>query len=258
MQSDAGEGGRNLKAVLLSLPSPGAPQLDAAVLGRALGTFLRSMHMWGSAGGGNRALEQLFGGNAQAGRIWTWATYGRLAETADRFPALLAAYRPLFEEVAAAATAATEAGEAAGGTLIHGDFWSGNIVLSRGHDVATVVDWEMARRGPVWCDLAQMCAELYLPYHFYGVAAAVDLLDAFLRAYGPLDADTARRLVVHFGVHLVVWPCRVVPSWGGGDPAVLDDCIRVGAEFVEHGWRRDWHWVRQQGVLRAVVNDEWI
>lgn len=117
-----------------------------------------------------------------------------------------------------------------------------------------VVDWEMARVGYVWEDLGQMCAELYLPVHFRGREEGAEMLAAFLKGYGGMGEEVARRAVVHFGVHLVVWPCRIS---GWGEEREVEECVRVGMEFIEKGWERDWAWVAKS-VLKAIVDDEWI
>ncbi|KAF8249404.1 kinase-like protein [Wilcoxina mikolae CBS 423.85] len=239
--SDAGENSVTLKAWLLS---PDSSTLKTSSLGQGLGVFLRSLHRWRGFPEPRNELEK----NTQAAKLWTWATYGRLIETIDLFPSLLTPYKELFIDVISAPEVDEEK------TLLHGDFWCGNILLSPEQEVATVIDWEMAKVGHVWGDIAQMCAELFLPFQFHGTEEGLEVMDAFLRAYGEVSEEVARRVVVHFGVHLVVWPCRV-PGWGSAE--AVEGCAKVGAEFIEKGWKKDWKWVKES-VLGAVVKEEWI
>jgi hypothetical protein len=239
--SDAGEKSVNLKAWLLS---PATCTLKTLSLGQGLGMFLRSLHSWG----GSPELRNELKKNTQAETVWTWATYGRLIETINLFPSLLTQYKEIFADVVAAPEVDEEK------TLLHGDFWCGNILLSPEQDVAMVIDWEMAKVGHVWGDIAQMCAELFLPFQFRRTKEGLEVMDAFLRAYGEVSEEVARRVVMHFGVHLVVWTCRV-PGWGSAEE--VESCVKVGAEFIERGWRKDWKWVRES-VLGTVVKEEWI
>ncbi|KAA8909196.1 kinase-like domain-containing protein [Sphaerosporella brunnea] len=240
--TDAGEGSRDLKALLLS----GDPGLETTRLGTALGAFLSSLHQWGRSQA-SAQLREILQGNAQARGLWQWATYGRLVETISLFPTVLSAYEQVFCEVSAAPAPAL-----ADETIIHGDFWCGNILPYNG--VVTVIDWEMSRLGGPWEDLAQMCAELYLPFQFRGVKEGLAIISAFLKEYGPVGEEVARRAVVHFGVHMVVWPPRV-PGWG--EKEQLQECVTTGAEFIERGWRKDWAWVKES-VLAEIVQDSWI
>ncbi len=78
---------------------------------------------------------------------------------------------PDYEEIRAA-LAATEA-PAAETTLLHGDFWPGNVIWDAGEAVA-VIDWEDAAIGPPLADLAGARLEL-LWSHGGGAMAAFTL-----------------------------------------------------------------------------------
>jgi len=244
--ADAGVESIGLKALLLS----SAVGLDAGELGTALGTWLHRLHTWGRTDAA-APLREALAGNTHASMLWTWATYVRLVETIQLLPgAGLEDAEGLFAEIAAAATAEQKAEQ---DTIIHGDFWCGNILLQGSGGGAMVADWEMARMGGVWADLAQMCAELYLPWQFRGVETGVKVLRGFLSAYGRVSEEVARRIVVHFGVHLVIWPVR--SGWGVQEEA--ERCAIVGREFIERGWRRDWRSVKES-VLGELVDESWI
>ena len=234
--ADAGSDSKNLKTLLQ------ARQPLPAGLGTALGEFLRALHAWGATA---PPVRTVLAQNTPAAKTWTWATYGRLAETLELFPQVLGAAATTLAAVAEAPPLPR-----AQRTLVHGDYWCGNVLLGADGKV-TVVDWEMAREGFAWEDLAQMCAELYLPVHFGGHRDGATVLDAFLRGYGAVsDEEMAARAVVHFGVHLVVWPCRVS---GWGDAEQIEECMRVGLEFIERGWAKDWGWV-SESVLKNIYD----
>jgi aminoglycoside phosphotransferase (APT) family kinase protein len=237
--SDAGAASTTLKALLLSGTAPEG-------VGRLLGRYLRALHTWGRTAA---SVRETLRENVQARQVWEWATYGRLSETVSMYAETLTPYAGIFSDVAAARGREEEAGEM---TVLHGDFWTGNVVLPP-EELLVIIDWEMARLGGAWEDLAQMCAELFLPDVFCGGEVGAGVVAEFLREYGGVHEEAASRLVVHFGVHLVVWPPRI-PAWG--DAQALQRCVRIGAEFVEKGWKRDWEWVRGS-VLGAVVDANW-
>jgi hypothetical protein len=111
-----------------------------------------------------------------------------------------------------------------------------------------VIDWEFSQIGHQAFDLGQLFAELYLLTHFRSIDAGVQIISSFMAKYGRLDDDTAFRVAIHFGVHLIVWPCRA-PGWGEGD--ILERCVRLGREFCENAWELNREYFRN-GVLHSV------
>ncbi|KAF8243684.1 hypothetical protein K440DRAFT_561001 [Wilcoxina mikolae CBS 423.85] len=239
--ADAGEESLDLRTLLLSHSSF---SFNANLIGQGLGRFLHSLHTWGGTPELRKELEE----NNKAGPLWTWLNYGRLLETIDIFPSVLSPYKETFVEVVSAPDM-----DESEKTLTHGDFWCANILVSPEQDVITVVDWEMARLAHVWQDIGQMCADLFLPYQFYRKMEGVQVMDGLLTGYGEVSEEVARRIVVHFGVSLVVWPCRV-RTWGGEED--VKKCAQVGAEFIARAWKKDWTWIKGS-VLREVVKEEW-
>jgi len=57
-----------------------------------------------------------------------------------------------------------------------------------------------------------------------------------MAGYGPVDKDLAFRVALHFGTHLIVWPCRV-PGWGEGE--IMKKCIEKGRDYVLHAYTKD-------------------
>ena len=134
--------------------------------------------------------------------------------------------------------------------ICHGDFWPGNILFGQhGSDVATVIDWEMVRRGCGATDVGQFAAEAYLLDRFRGSRG---LLPAFLTGYRKtaikLDESFAIRVGVHFGTHLGFWT-TVVP-WASGEET--REVVRLGAEMLENIEERG-HEYLKESILKVLV-----
>lgn len=68
------------------------------------------------------------------------------------------------------------------------------------------LDWELCHLSSFVFDLGQMFVELYLLLHVRSSQAVPLIIDAFLTAYGPIDKQDAFNIMIHCGVHLMVWP----------------------------------------------------
>lgn len=108
---------------------------------------------------------------------------GRLAQLPSIFEGRGAIQRlegPLAPTVVARWAELTASPEA----LVHGDYWSGNLV-ARGGKVTGVVDWSGAARGPRGYDVAWCRLDLVLLFD-------ATIADTFVAAYGRASAgDTA-------------------------------------------------------------------
>ena len=69
-----------------------------------------------------------------------------------------------------------------------------------------------------------------------------------MHAYGEIPAEDAWEVALHFGIHLVVWPCRV-PGWGSR--AQIERCLVTGREFVEGAWGKERAWF-EGSVLESL------
>jgi hypothetical protein len=111
-----------------------------------------------------------------------------------------------------------------------------------------VIDFELSHVSSLAFDLGQAFAELYLLSHFRNISAGKDMISAFMAGYGKLDDDMALRVALHFGVHLIVCPCRV-PGWGEAE--IMEKCVEFGRDCCTHAWAGDKEWFRG-GVLDKV------
>ncbi|KAL7268752.1 hypothetical protein RUND412_008608 [Rhizina undulata] len=248
--TDAGPRSETLKAALLT--NSLSPELLVPI-GTLLGRFLQRLHSYGRTAEAEE-IKTVLQGNTQSSHMSLFVTYGRLSETVTMYPRLLP-YAEVFSSVLFYMTPLYLSPQSSS-TLTHGDFWCGNILLSPSSSIPKeiiVIDWEVAKYGPSFADLGQMCAELFLPFHFHGVEAGREIIKAFLGAYAEgMEVEERRELAwrtaVHFGTHLVVWPPRV-QGWGSKER--VEEGVSVGAEYVRRGWERDWEWLKGSvlGVL---------
>lgn len=243
VMQDAGVGVKDLKNSLLA-GEISAKQAD--IIGEALARFSSRLHSWGKT---ESHLYEDIQKHRQATNVYTWATYGRLAETIGMVSdGSLEAYREIFHQ--AHQVMSSEIRDSANSVIIHGDYWTGNILVSLDQDDMPigvkslyVIDWEISRVGPALFDIGQMSAEIFLVNHFRQKTEATRLLDAFLGNYEGLTSLNARcKMAVHFGTHLVVWPIRV-PGWG--TTKEVEECAKLGAQFIEKGLQGDVEWLKE-------------
>ncbi|KAK2461532.1 hypothetical protein APHAL10511_005995 [Amanita phalloides] len=193
-------------------------------LGKALGEFIGKLHNWGK----DRTVWEYFDANKQARELSAWAYYGRLYETLDpsqnadvpvlRDPQLEVSAQDL-EVIKKVAQEMGNAIRTAHETLVMGDFWPGNIVLS-GDEVKRVyvIDWELCKPGLAGVEIGQFCAEIGFVQHFHPEysAAAGAVLWGFRTAYEEIakpDGSVVEMANVHIGTHTVVIGTHV--EWGG-------------------------------------------
>ena len=116
-----------------------------------------------------------------------------------------------------------------------------------------ILDWELAQISSAVFDLGQLLAELYLLLLFRERQEMRALIDAFLTSYGPVAKKDAFDVVIHCGVHLMVWPWRV-PGWeegweekmrmGKGENAGtrMEECVGFGRALVGKALSGDEAW----------------
>jgi aminoglycoside phosphotransferase (APT) family kinase protein len=115
-------------------------------------------------------------------------------------------------------------------TLLHGDYWAGNVVWKDGR-IAGVIDWEEARVGDPVIDVAISRLDILW-------LLGVDAMDAFTDVYRSLtefdlddlplwDLDAALRPSFNIGEWAAAWPEL-------GRPDITEATMRAGhAQFVE-------------------------
>lgn len=252
IMDDCGADAVILKDIVLA---GGLSVSTAHAIGSALGEFLARLHAWGK----DEEIKAFFEGNTQARTISAWATYGRLVDSlsgetrpkALQEPPLdvgeerLAVLREIADETADVIRTAKE-------TLLHGDFWPGNVMLrlkGEGENVEVerlfVLDWELSKPGRPGFDIGQFCAELHQARRFYPSArvAASALLDALLGEYRRHRSDedmsaVAKVAQTQFGVHLAVWTPGN-STWA--DKEIVREVVLEGVENLLDTRKGDLH-----------------
>ncbi|EAW08017.1 uncharacterized protein ACLA_027390 [Aspergillus clavatus NRRL 1] len=216
----------------------------ATVIGRAVGKWLRAFHDW-VAEASQGALAQASEKNKLMRDLKFTVNYNNLVGQAGRFPALLAESQPVFRRVRDMAAAELGGTEGEGFGVIHGDFWSGNVLipgtaLDQQLDVPLfVTDWELCQYGPRALDLGQMIAELYELKHFKDIDAGIWIIEGLAEGYGVIDEDMAFRTAIHVGVHLICWGSTVA-GWGTDEQ--IEEVVKIGRDLVVRGWEKDRAW----------------
>lgn len=222
VMDDAGAGAGTLKALLITAP----PSLEVvSAMGTGLGTFLGKLHRWGKD---NEEALDAFSKNVEGRVVSAGVTFGRLVRTltTDPIPSLTNPRLEITEAELAKVAQAEKDGqvmtEQGRETVVHGDFWPGNVIVNVGEDewTAYVVDWEVCAPGVGALDVGQFTAELETLAAFYPARKPVvdALKSAFDEAYekqvgGLWDKQRRERIArQRAGAHKVGWTPRV--PWG--------------------------------------------
>jgi hypothetical protein len=108
------------------------PPLIAVTVGRVLGSWLESFHLWVSEPG-QATLKDVLGDNEPMRKIRYDISYGAFLDIVQKFPDIWEGSKKTLEQVRGMATAeyaktSKHSAEKNWG-LIHGDFWAGKYVL---------------------------------------------------------------------------------------------------------------------------------
>ncbi|KAJ5325274.1 hypothetical protein MYU51_020841 [Penicillium brevicompactum] len=248
----------DLKTFLLSGDSGSLSESSALAIGRALGSWLRSLHVW-AAEKGQASSEQFLRENKPMQQLKFYANYTLLVESVSSFPAILEESRGIFEQVRDLAAAELERrvhDDEYG--VIHGDFWTGNVLVQRssldtaeGSTNLFVVDWELSQVGNRALDLGQMIAELYETKLFKHLDIGLQIIQGFTAGYGPISDEMAFRTAIHVGVHLICWGSRV-PGWGSQEQ--VKEVVKVGRDIIVQAWAKEKTWFEEGslGCLFAI------
>ncbi|RDL39456.1 uncharacterized protein BP5553_03796 [Venustampulla echinocandica] len=226
----------DLKTYALTNP---LAQAQCSRLGHSLGLWTKTFHIWAAAPEQAELRETMKGNTVMRGLKYQ-INYSNLVATIDNFPAILEGSRDVFQAVAKDVQNMMDNED---GALIHGDFWSGNVLLPNISYPSTstplnvlVVDWELSHLSTVAFDLGQMFAELFELKHFKGIDAGIWLIESFMQGYGPVEEDLAFNTAIHVGTHLICWG-STVQGWGTKEQ--IEGVVEIGRGFVVKGWEKD-------------------
>ncbi|KAJ5281117.1 Aminoglycoside phosphotransferase [Penicillium angulare] len=238
----------SLKVFLLERVSKDVSESYSRALGHSLGSWLRSFHAWGVKTQ-QKEIREIVAKNTAMKQLKFYINYPMLLETVDNFSEILGENRTVFEQVRdlAATELKNDALDDTHG-LIHGDFWTGNVLVSKNplleqsQTQIFAIDWELVQIGHKSLDLGQMIAELYETKLFKGVEHGLWIIEGFLEGYGPLNDEMAFRTAIHVGVHLVCWGSRVA---GWGNQNQVEDVVKVGRDLILQAWAKNKSWFEQ-------------
>ncbi|KAI0851798.1 kinase-like domain-containing protein [Daldinia vernicosa] len=212
-------------------------------LGKALGRWLKGFHNWAAQ---QPELRQAVAANKELQQLKHTINFSWLLDRAKQFPNVLGSAEDIFEEVGKMAAAELEDDNQL--QVIHGDFWTGNILLPKaqiqeGADVPMfVIDWEMSQIGKPNLDVGQMLAELYELKLYKDKPAGLFMAQGFVEGYGPVSEDFAFRTAIQVGAHLVSFG-MVVPGWGSAEQ--VEECGRLGRDMITRAWEKDRQWFEE-------------
>ncbi|OTB08428.1 hypothetical protein M426DRAFT_52103 [Hypoxylon sp. CI-4A] len=215
-------------------------------LGKTMGKWLRGFHDWTSQ---QPALRKTVTETKELRPLKHMVNYGWLLDRVKQFPTVLSDAKKIFQQVQNMANA--ELNDESQLHIIHGDFWSGNILLpnapiQEGVDVPIfVIDWELSQVGINNLDLGQMIAELYMLKLYKSIWGGLWMVQGFVDGYGTVSRDFAYRTAIQVGVHLISFG-TVVPGWG--DPKQVENCARVGKEIIVNAWKRNRRWYEKSDL----------
>jgi hypothetical protein len=241
----------DLKTWLLSPAGVHIDKPAAKAIGHALGSWLGSFHAWISQDE-QIDLRQKLAENKSMQQLKYVINYQQLVSMIDKYPQVLEGSRPVFEKVRAYAAQeiSTHSSKTAndgndGWGPIHGDFWTGNILINHKHHKLFIIDWEMTQLGMRALDLGQILAELYEIKQFRNNDAGIWIMEGLIEKYPLLGEEQAYRIAVHMGVHLVCW--SGVPGWATASR--VEDVVRMGRDIIAKAWERDREWFEKDETL---------
>ncbi|QYS97796.1 Phosphotransferase enzyme family protein [Trichoderma simmonsii] len=241
-----------LKSMLLSAEASNLLPSSLEAIGFALGLWLRAFHVWAAAPEQAALRAQMWQSDPMRKTKYLF-TYHVFLKVLETHPEVLEDHREILEKIQDTISKeyerpSTEDDEDLG--LIHGDFWSGNILLpatpwrepplSGGPNKLFIIDWEFAQFGHRSNDIGQLIGDLYERKLYGKVETVAPVMEGVIRGYGELSEQMAFRVAIYVGVHLIGWYNRrpqkgpkVVPSH------VILEGLTIGRDFIIKGWEKD-------------------
>ncbi|KAM7219796.1 Protein kinase-like domain containing protein [Rhypophila decipiens] len=257
-------------------PTPESKKSECLALGEALGSWLRQLHTWTAwpcvpNDAPKLKLRDLAKKNKALQLLKNATYYQFLAhQMIEKFPDILDPHRKLFKDLEIQyANELSDENENL--QVVHGDFWTGNVLLPEPEThnstapstspVSTsvfVVDWEVLSLGIPQRDVGQMIAELFMLKLFKNIDAGEWIIEGFLKGYGGLKTtQQAFRTLIHIGAHLVVIG-GTIAGWADKEGDV-DRVVELGRDMILHGHDQDWKWFESRAecsVLRVLFDVE--
>ncbi|KAK4210543.1 kinase-like domain-containing protein [Rhypophila decipiens] len=255
-------------------PTPASKRREFLALGEALGSWLRQFHGWTAwptspKDDAKLKMRDLARKNKPLQLLKNATYYQFLAhQMVDKFPAILGDHRALLEKLEVQyANELSDENENL--QVVHGDFWTGNVLLPEPEASSSatsstsnkpmdvfVVDWEVLSLGIPQRDVGQMIAELFMLKLFKDIDAGEWIIKGFLKGYGRFKTvQEAFRTLIHIGAHLVVIG-GTLPGWADKEGDV-ERVVELGRDMIFRGYAQDRHWFEGRAecsVLRTLFD----
>ncbi|KAL6690900.1 kinase-like domain-containing protein [Trichoderma pleuroticola] len=241
-----------LKSMLLSSEGSNLLHSSLEAIGFALGSWVRAFHMWAVAPEQAALRAQMWQSDPMR-KIKYLFTYHTLLKVLETHPEVLEGHRDILENIRDTISKeyerpSTEEDEDLG--LIHGDLWSGNILLpatpwrepplSGVPNKLFIIDWEFAQFGHRSNDIGQIVGDLYERKLYSNVESVAPVMEGVIRGYGELSEQMAFRVAIYVGVHLIGWYNRRPRKGPKAVPShVILEGLTIGRDFIIKGWEKD-------------------
>ncbi|KAF4441560.1 hypothetical protein FALBO_17319, partial [Fusarium albosuccineum] len=216
------------------------------------GRWLKGFVRWSAQQTKHR---ELVAWNGLAQDVRHMVNFAWLYDRIKDFPVILDDVKDILEQVEQ--MAAAERKDENKHQIIHGDFWTGNIVLpnapiQEGTEVPLfVIDWECTQLSLPSVDFGQMIAEMYALWLYKSITAGLWMMEGFIVAYGSITPDFAFRAAIQTGTHLLCIT-TTFPGWGTAEQVEKVACI--GRDIIVHAWKKDRSWF-EKGELACLFRE---
>ncbi|KAH6622023.1 kinase-like domain-containing protein [Boeremia exigua] len=213
---------------------------DYGAIGFALGSWLRAFHLWAKEPRQEK-LRRAMSENETSQHLKWRTTYDTIVDVTKELSMTVDGDLDVLREVRGRALRELEQKpqreEWCG--LIHGDFWTGNVLFDEIPDPQLyVIDFEFGHIGHRATDLGQMIGDL-LEKSYINPSTRTDcetMITAFVRGYGTLSTNMANRVVIHAGVHIINW-CSRHP--GAELKAQVKELVHKAIRMIVIAWQGD-------------------
>ncbi|KAJ5579852.1 uncharacterized protein N7459_005837 [Penicillium hispanicum] len=239
--------GINLKNYALQNLLP--PSTDAArpqfyCLGKCLAEYITAFHRFAMEENQKPLYETLKQHQAMQD-LKHMINYDWLLQRIEQWPHILEEARGIFQEVKTEALKELE-GKSTSLVPIHGDFWTGNILLPNtpvqgvNELSVLVIDWEMAHLGVPAMDHGEIIGELYALWLYRRIDAGLWMIQGYADGLGEQTESSAWRIALQVGSHLLSFG-TIAPGWG--TPEQVEEVALRGRDIVVHSWKKDRRWL---------------
>ncbi|CAI6335832.1 unnamed protein product [Periconia digitata] len=234
---------------------PSLTDSQATSIGRSVGLWLRSFHDWSSKPEQKRLRDTVERNKDMRALKWK-ITYEQGTQVLERFPDIVGKRsKEMWDEIKASHESGEEADSDDDFGVTHGDFWSGNVLVT---ETATprlhVIDFELSHVSHRAIDAGQFIGDLLETAHFDSSLQlmVIALIKAFTTTYANVGEDIAFRIAMHAGVHMINWWSRGPKQDDNQEgKALLHEALKI----VARAWKKDREWMKKNEAFCDLFKD---